>query len=52
MTLNKGDELGRFYLGSTAIVLLPKAAGTKWQAGLDHNTTVQMGQLLGTTNVK
>ena len=52
MTLNKGDELGRFYLGSTAIVLLPKAAGTKWQAGLDHNTTVQMGQLLGTTNAK
>ena len=50
LTLNKGDELGRFYLGSTAIVLLPKAAGTKWQAGLDHNTAVQMGQLLGKTN--
>ena len=52
MTLNKGDELGRFYLGSTAIVLLPKAAGTEWQVGLDHNTTVQMGQLLGKTNAK
>lgn len=52
MTLNKGDELGRFYLGSTAIVLLPKAAGTEWQAGLDHNTIVQMGQLLGKTHAK
>ena len=26
LNLNKGDELGRFYLGSTAIVVLPKAA--------------------------
>lgn len=52
MTLNKGDELGRFYLGSTAIVLLPKAAGTEWQAGLEHNTEVKMGQLLGETHSK
>ncbi|ELA08947.1 phosphatidylserine decarboxylase [Moraxella macacae 0408225] len=47
LTLQKGDELGRFYLGSTAIVLLPKSAGTAWQGGLHNGTAVKMGQLLG-----
>lgn len=50
LTLNKGDELGRFYLGSTAIVVLPKTAGTQWQTMLHHNSVVQMGQLLGTAH--
>lgn len=50
ISLNKGDELGRFYLGSTAIVLLPKAADASWQVGLHHNSTIQMGQLLGTAS--
>lgn len=45
--LNKGDELGRFYLGSTAIVVLPQQAYTAWLGGLDNGTVVQMGQLLG-----
>ena len=47
MTFKKGDELGRFYLGSTAIVVMPKAAKTDWQATMKHGSTVQMGQLLG-----
>ncbi|WP_410471577.1 archaetidylserine decarboxylase [Faucicola mancuniensis] len=47
MPLKKGDELGRFYLGSTAIVVLPKEAGTTWQGGLENGTVVKMGQLLG-----
>lgn len=47
LTLNKGDELGRFYLGSTAIVLLPKAAGITWQTELMHGSVVQMGQKVG-----
>lgn len=47
LSLNKGDELGRFYLGSTAIVVLPKAAKTTWQHDLSARSTVQMGQLLG-----
>lgn len=47
LTLKKGDELGRFYLGSTAIVVLPKSAGTAWQGGLQNGTVVKMGQLLG-----
>lgn len=47
ISLNKGDELGRFYLGSTAIVVMPKSAGTEWSQELQHGSTVQMGQLLG-----
>lgn len=50
--LEKGDELGRFYLGSTAIVLLPKGAKTAWQDSLSAGSTVQMGQLLGTTDTE
>ncbi|WP_201586749.1 archaetidylserine decarboxylase [Psychrobacter jeotgali] len=48
MKLAKGDELGRFYLGSTAIVVMPKAAKTDWLEGLHADSVVQMGQLLGT----
>lgn len=51
MSFKKGDELGRFYLGSTAIVVLPKAAKTDWQNAMKHGSTVQMGQLLGTAKV-
>lgn len=47
MSFAKGDELGRFYLGSTAIVVLPKAAKTAWQDSMTANTTVKMGELLG-----
>ena len=50
MKLEKGDELGRFYLGSTAIVVLPKAAKADWQDNIMANTAVQMGQLLGLAN--
>lgn len=47
IVLAKGAELGRFYLGSTAIVVLPKAAKTAWQDNMSANTVVKMGQLLG-----
>ena len=52
MVFKQGDELGRFYLGSTAIVVLPKAAKTAWQDSMTANTTVQMGQLLGIANAE
>lgn len=52
MSFAQGDELGRFYLGSTAIVILPKAAKADWQESMSADTTVQMGQLLGLTNTK
>ncbi|GAA0316253.1 archaetidylserine decarboxylase [Psychrobacter aestuarii] len=47
LRLMQGDELGRFYLGSTAIVVLPKAAGMHWQTHLRAQMPVVMGQLLG-----
>ena len=47
MTLKKGEELGRFYLGSTAIVIMPKRAGVTWQSDLGHGSVVKMGELIG-----
>ncbi|MGP9689908.1 archaetidylserine decarboxylase [Psychrobacter sp. AOP22-C1-C5] len=49
MRFEKGDELGRFYLGSTAIVVLPKAAKADWQDSMKANSVVKMGELLGVT---
>jgi len=50
MQFTAGDELGRFYLGSTAIVVLPKAAKADWLNSMQANSFVQMGQLLGMAN--
>ena len=47
-----GEELGRFYLGSTAIVVLPKAAKADWLDSMQANSIVQMGQLLGMANAQ
>lgn len=50
MRFEKGDELGRFYLGSTAIVILPKVANADWESTMQADSFVKMGQLLGVTN--
>lgn len=47
LPLKKGDELGRFYLGSTAIVILPKSANASWLDDFEHGKVVQMGQAMG-----
>jgi phosphatidylserine decarboxylase len=44
--LERGAELGRFKLGSTAIVLLPKGAAA-WRADLQAGSAVRMGEALG-----
>lgn len=46
LRLNKGDELGRFYLGSTAIVLFEHQQ-MQWLPEFTANSVVQMGQALG-----
>ena len=46
ITLKKGVELGRFRLGSTAIVLFG-AGMVQWRAEFCAGTTVRMGQQLG-----
>ncbi len=48
LALAKGDELGRFYLGSTAIVLFEKDKMT-WDAEFQANSVVEMGKALGHT---
>ncbi len=44
--LAKGAELGRFYLGSTAIVIFPKDSMT-WQENLSAGQAVKMGEKMG-----
>lgn len=46
ISLDKGDELGRFYLGSTAIVLFGPNV-MDWRAGLAATDVVRMGEALG-----
>jgi len=44
--LAKGEEMGRFKLGSTAIVLFP-ADTLQWQPDLLAGSATRMGELLG-----
>ena len=47
IVLNKGDELGRFYLGSTAILLFPQGKAS-FNSSLAADSPVRMGEKLGT----
>lgn len=46
VVLNKGDELGRFMLGSTAIMLFPEGTAS-FLEGLNADSPVRMGEALG-----
>ena len=48
MKLEKGDELGRFYLGSTAVILFEQDK-IKWDEAFKANSVVVMGEALGRT---
>lgn len=48
LKLAKGDELGRFYLGSTAVVLFEQNK-MDWDAQFKANSVVVMGEALGHT---
>lgn len=48
-TLNRGEEMGRFKLGSTAIVLLPKDSIT-WENKVQACLGVRMGEKLAVCN--
>jgi len=48
LTLEKGAELGRFYLGSTAVVMFEQNKIT-WDEQFKANSTVVMGEALGHT---
>jgi phosphatidylserine decarboxylase len=45
VVLNKGDEVGRFRLGSTVILLLPKGH-YQWDESISEGATVRLGQPL------
>jgi phosphatidylserine decarboxylase len=46
IVLNRFDEMGRFNMGSTVILLLPPGIA-QWEAALTASAAVQMGQPLG-----
>lgn len=45
--LDRGEEMGRFNMGSTAIVVLPPGT-TAWDTALEADTPVRVNQPLGT----
>ncbi len=45
VTLNKGEEMGRFNMGSTVILLLENSQ-VAWATGLSANTALRLGQTL------
>jgi phosphatidylserine decarboxylase len=47
--LEAGDEMGRFYLGST-VVLLFEPGRVAWLEGLKAGDPVRMGQAIGRRN--
>lgn len=47
VTLKKGDEMGRFKLGSTAILLFPKDR-VQWNTELRNGSATRMGEAIGT----
>lgn len=49
ITLARGEEMGRFNMGSTIIVLLPK--GVHWNTKLESEMPVRVNQLIGTVGV-
>ena len=46
VALDRGEEMGRFNMGSTVILLFPKG-GIEWQESLGPGQSVRMGQALG-----
>jgi phosphatidylserine decarboxylase len=46
-TLNKGDLLGWFNMGSTVILLLP-AGAAEWHANMQSGNRLRMGEAIGT----
>ena len=48
--VRRGDEIGRFNMGSTVIVLL--GAGVAWGPGAEHGAAVRVGQALATLGAR
>ena len=48
----KGEEFGRFHLGSTAIIVLPRQAGVEFSGELTEGSDVKMGAAVATLSVR
>ena len=46
VALKKGDEMGRFLLGSTVVLLFPKDAGFAFEAGWVEEKPVRLGEAM------
>jgi phosphatidylserine decarboxylase len=47
--LERGDELGRFNMGGSTIIVLFGTGAVKWQSGLVAESRIRYGQALGRT---
>jgi len=45
--LERGEELGRFNMGGSTIIVLFGLGCVKWKAGLGPETRIQFGQSMG-----
>ncbi len=45
--LERGEELGRFNMGGSTVIVIFGSGCVKWQTGLAVETRVQFGQALG-----
>jgi phosphatidylserine decarboxylase len=50
ITIEKGQEMGRFYLGSTIVMCFAHGALT-WDEKLTDNAAIQMGESMGALNI-
>lgn len=48
ITLRQGDEMGRFMLGSTVVMLFPQSAGMAFHPDWKAALPVRMGEIMGT----
>jgi phosphatidylserine decarboxylase len=49
VALRKGDEMGRFLLGSTVVLLFQREAGVQWQPSWAPAHPVQLGEAMALT---
>lgn len=49
VTLKQGDEMGRFLLGSTVVLLFGKGAGVRFAADWQPGRTIRLGEAMAST---
>lgn len=51
VSLRKGEEMGRFLLGSTVIMVMPPEASVQWNAQWQAGVPIAMGQAMATSHL-